>query len=703
MSTINNLNNLNQLNELIKTSTSKFYQKCIEHNLFHLAWLVVRKENKQSIQEYSNAGKVEYEASKKNTALNVYEEMLKKFSFLSHSELALIYKNIKEIGLTKYDFYNPIIVNSILERTRKYKVTNTFSITTCKRLNLFTRTMNSFLNCCQDLHLIDRWICVDDNSSEQDRQQMKKLFPFFDFVFKGQEEKGHVSSMNIILNEVKKTNSEYLFHMEDDFLFFVCMPFITLCKNILDHNERIGQCLLNRNYAETCDQWSIHGGQDLVLQNGQRFSIHEHYSDNENTPQKTAFYDTCNKNGYSSCAYWPHFSFRPSLIKVSALLHTGNFRDVSHFEMDYAYRYVQNNYLSSFLHNIVCEHIGKLTFEKDKDNAYSLNNQQQFSRFNIQNQIKKYLLLNMEKRKDRLEIFKRNNDSILHNKNYQLFYCYDGQKLAPSYFLNRMFDYNDYHWRKSMLGCALSHLKLWYELKKLKDDDIYVIFEDDIVIVSNFDERLKELSTVLQKQKIDNWDVIFLGYCLSKVTSRFCDEKEPLKLIKCNTRESFSLSFGGTYGYMITGRGAKKLLNLLNVTGINQGIDTMMQKACDVLNIYYVHPHLVHSVHFAQDSDIQQRQYVQTDFLVPSIQDYLFSMKTHMENNRLKVSVVFEGEYSMNKEGDVILIYNEKEKVKKRNEVDFYFMFDNCACIFKNKQHNLLPLYRNRLPETFDI
>ena len=72
----------------------------------------------------------------------------------------------------------------------------------------------------------------------------------------------------------------------------------------------------------------------------------------------------------------------------------------------------------------------------------------------------------------------------------------------------------------------------------------------------------------------------------------------------------------------------------------------MMQKACDdPEHPSYVHPHLVHSVHFAQDSDIQQRQYVQTDFLVPSIQDYLL-MKTHMENNRLKVSVVFEGEYS---------------------------------------------------------
>jgi hypothetical protein len=43
----------------------------------------------------------------------------------------------------------------------------TLSITTCKRYDLFEKTINSFLHCCQDIYLITRWICVDDNSSER--------------------------------------------------------------------------------------------------------------------------------------------------------------------------------------------------------------------------------------------------------------------------------------------------------------------------------------------------------------------------------------------------------------------------------------------------------------------------------------------------------------------------------------------------------
>ena len=40
----------------------------------------------------------------------------------------------------------------------------TFVSTTCKRLDLFIITMDSFLNFCKDIYIIDRWLCIDDNS-----------------------------------------------------------------------------------------------------------------------------------------------------------------------------------------------------------------------------------------------------------------------------------------------------------------------------------------------------------------------------------------------------------------------------------------------------------------------------------------------------------------------------------------------------------
>jgi len=692
-----------QLNEDLKNDNiCSFLSNCFENNLNHLGYLISRnsKETK-SASFLSEQSKIEFSTENKSSCFDIYEEMVKKFSFLSGSELLKIYQNLNRLGLSKYDYYNPSIVRAITERTISYNTTFTFSITTCKRLNLFTSTMNSFLNCCQDLNLIDRWICVDDNSSAEDRRKMKELYPFFEFIEKNETQKGHVKSMNIIKDYVNELNSKYLFHMEDDFLFFISMPYISMCKNVLDSNDTYGQCLLNRNYAETCEQWAIHGGYDMILPNGQRYSIHEHYSDKQDSNEKKEFYRVCSENNLNSCAYWPHFSFRPSLIKVSALNKVGNFNDVSHFEMEYAHRYTELKYKSVFLYYIVCKHIGKLTHEKDKDNAYSLNNQQQFTRFDLRNNIQKYIVFNMEKRPDRLKVFKNNNDFILTN-GYTVENAFDGYKLKESYAINRAFDYNNHNWRRTIMGCGLSHLKIWYELNEMKDDDIYVVFEDDIVIVSNFNDRMGELSTLLKDK---SWDIVFLGYAIHKVQTRFTDEKQPLTIQQCNIKQSNQLSFGGTYGYMINGKGAKKLLALYNITGIDQGIDTMMQKSCDLLNVFYVDPHLVFTVHFAADSDIQKYKFVQNDFLLPNTLGYISVMKEHMESKKLKVNVVSYDkkllEEYVHKDFDVTIVYNASDKLPTSPAVTFYFMHDKCAVLFTNKSHDLVKFYKNRLPLKF--
>ncbi len=64
-----------------------------------------------------------------------------------------------------YTDYPSDIVQSISNSKGKETANITFTMTTCKRLDLFVPTMNSFLRCCTDRHLISRWIIVDDNSS----------------------------------------------------------------------------------------------------------------------------------------------------------------------------------------------------------------------------------------------------------------------------------------------------------------------------------------------------------------------------------------------------------------------------------------------------------------------------------------------------------------------------------------------------------
>ena len=239
----------------------------------------------------------------------------------------------------------------------------TFTMTTCKRIDLFQNTINSFINCCKDVELIDRWICIDDNSSNEDREQMKLLYPFFEFVFKGDEEKGHPKSMNKI---IEMLDTPYQIHMEDDWVFYHETNYITRMLDIITEKDEYKQVLFNLNYSEIPGHFELAGG--VFKQTKQKQNYYEHIQ----CPIETY-------RGKKTCSYWPHFSFRPSLIKTEIYSILGKYNELAHhFEMEYAERYIEKKFISCFLPYIVSKHIGKLTSDKDGVNAYKLNDEEQF-------------------------------------------------------------------------------------------------------------------------------------------------------------------------------------------------------------------------------------------------------------------------------------------------------------------------------------
>jgi hypothetical protein len=298
------------------------------------------------------------------------------------------YDKILENQNIEYDFYIKIlnqqsisvkhIVNNYtyydIEKIKKIKKNNvfplvTFTITTCKRYELFEKTINSFINCCIDIDKIDSWFCVDDNSNEQDRKNMREKYPFFEFYFKNSLEKGHVKSMNLIFEKIK---TPYIFHMEDDWTFFSKKEYITKCLNVLEENKEYSQCLINKNYSETCEDLNLLGGIQSTTTYGDRYIIHENLADD-------LFFKKYG-NG-RNCSYWPHFSLRPSMLKTKNVKDVGRFNEVLNFELEFAKRYSNKGNISCFLDGVYCIHSGRLTserFEKDKKNAYVLNEEKQF-------------------------------------------------------------------------------------------------------------------------------------------------------------------------------------------------------------------------------------------------------------------------------------------------------------------------------------
>jgi len=537
--------------------------------------------------------------------------------------LPLSYQDIVNIQVNN-KIVEPLVLNTPSLSSPSFI---TFTITTCKRLDLFTRTMDSFLKMCLDKSLIDRWICVDDNSSTQDREEMKKRYPFFEFYWKTPAEKGHPQSMNIIHRLTK--GCKYLWHQEDDWVFFTPDRYITKALEIINCSPGgqvpiIGQVLVNKNYIETEKDHDSVGSIPFETATKQRWYLHQYFP--KDLPKEY--------QGKKSSCYWPHYSLRVSLLRRDVLDRLGFFNEtVSHFEMEYAYRYQKANFVSAFMEGFSCYHIGRLTserFSNEKNNAYSLNDEAQFSgkeykekygfqvtntesqkgvnlysgNLDFSSHLSKVWVLNLDRRPDRIEDFKKVVPSGL---SWERFPAVDGSKIQMNRWLDKLFEPNDFNWRKGVIGCALSHIMMWKEISNKNEP--YLILEDDITFENNFMEKL----LYLLENTDPDWDILFLGHF-------FYDEKnnkndQELKASRWSREKASSLSMGGTIGYLIKPSGALKLLDFVNQKGITNGIDWVMLKAIDSvskygqLKFYYSEPKIIHSECWRGnnkcDSDIQ--------------------------------------------------------------------------------------------------
>jgi GR25 family glycosyltransferase involved in LPS biosynthesis len=525
------------------------------------------------------------------------------------------------INHDKFCVYDKKYVDKLtnnLSSSDKTNKTVTITMTTCKRFDLMQKTINSFLHCCLDLDLIFDWIVIDDNSSEEDKKMMKELYPFITYYFKTPEVKGHALSMNLILELVK---TPYMFHLEDDWKFIYRDNYLTKCIQVVNINEKFGQCLLNRAYSE-----------DLVVNanlitgyprydNKIKYYIHEHVLG----PTMNDIANKYIKNGYSNCVYWPNYSLRPGITKLSVLREIGKFNtSAQHFEMEYAERYSNKKYRTCYLPNIYCIHIGRKTYERDSNllNAYDLNNEQQFGEkpktnenkieekvqlpFVSQEEIDKFLsntkinILNLKRRKDRLESFLNNNaNKFLNNMKLCIFEAVDGQALKPNQKIQRLFKNNDYNFRKGIIGCALSHIKMWCEIFTDNNMQGMLNIEDDAILTP--DCILKLIYCIKNSPEAD---IIFLGH---HPYPQYRDDKnyktdiwpitEKWDLETCKRQ-----SMGGTTAYYITKRGCINMMKHINENGMVNAIDWEMFKTANVNNIYYCSPYIAFAECFQNDT-----------------------------------------------------------------------------------------------------
>jgi GR25 family glycosyltransferase involved in LPS biosynthesis len=170
----------------------------------------------------------------------------------------------------------------------------------------------------------------------------------------------------------------------------------------------------------------------------------------------------------------------------------------------------------------------------------------------------------------------------------------------------------------AIIGCALSHYKLWEETVKLNKN--MLIMEDDVTFCDQFIDRL---GNVLENVR----DVLFLGFHdhefnlnhnnLSKdfltTNYRKYDVISFDELRKYSSPgDSCGLSGGGTFGYLLSPSGAQKLINYVRKYSFYFPVDYFIME-CGIrygLNIDFTPNRMFKSPKFGYDtfiSDIQQK------------------------------------------------------------------------------------------------
>lgn len=207
------------------------------------------------------------------------------------------------------------------------------AFTTCKRLSLFYNTVDSFLQCCDDLDLIDSFLIVDDNSTQADQKTMVAMFDDISgelnidskLIAKPLYLKGHPQSLNIILADA---NEKYHVHIEDDMSFCNKGHFIREAIDVMEERKDIAQVLF-KNCEDRFEPSYVASGKK--------------YFEWPFTPE----------NNY------PGFSLNNGLWNMEIVKSLGRFAtDKPAFELDFANRYLAAGYKVGLLDKQYYQHDG---------------------------------------------------------------------------------------------------------------------------------------------------------------------------------------------------------------------------------------------------------------------------------------------------------------------------------------------------------
>lgn len=210
------------------------------------------------------------------------------------------------------------------------------------------------------------------------------------------------------------------------------------------------------------------------------------------------------------------------------------------------------------------------------------------------NRISEMHIINLKRRPDRLQRFYKSHPYM--NGEVIVDSACDGRSIAMTPALSRLFKPNDFLWKKAILGCAMSHLKLWLELVNDESNiDNYLILEDDVKFEPGWDNIWNQASQMIP----EDYDVLYLGGILPPNRAGYKQVLEKVNMFW--SRISENNMFGQTppnryfhvcnYSYILSKQGAQKILaNLIGRGGYYTSADHMVCNHIDNMKHYFLTP-----------------------------------------------------------------------------------------------------------------
>ena len=156
------------------------------------------------------------------------------------------------------------------------------------------------------------------------------------------------------------------------------------------------------------------------------------------------------------------------------------------------------------------------------------------------------------------------------------------------------------------LGCLLSHATLWKKCAQDQQCEIALIFEDDAIMKSDFNDKIKEIK---KSHLPDDWTILKLSYkgLIGKPISETIMKPDPIKRKGVNA---------GTWCYLLNTKNIQTLLDIILPYDNVISMDVVMRNNIEDLKIYLTKYN--HAIHYEKnysprkDLNLQKKNLFQT-------------------------------------------------------------------------------------------